>query len=390
MENIHLAFSHFDNQQRRQKTLAGQREALMKGRWIGREPTGYHTRIINGKKEWLINKDGKLLRKAFYKIAADRLSCEEVRQWLAANGLALYKQKLHWILNNPFYCGVMVHAALGDQVVEGEHPPIISKDLFRQVQEVLKGNSHGYKIKVKNNNAPLKRFVHCEQCGEKMTGYLVKAKDLWYYKCRTKGCCDNKSAKKLHELFRQELKRFALSENAVAPVEYELNAVFYEINASRFDEAEGLQAQLKEIERKIDRLEERFLFEEISEAQYRKFVGKLNAEREEIERHLGIATRKISNLESFVEKAIKICRNLGVLWENGDFDDRQMLQDLVFPEGIYYSKKNDRVRTSRVNSIFVLTAQISRNIAPQKAKPGSKSASRSNWVGPAGLEPATT
>ena len=49
---------------------------------------------------------------------------------------------------------------------------------------------------------PMKVFLRCEQCNGSMTGYIVKSKNKWYYKCRTKkGCCNNKSADSLHKTF---------------------------------------------------------------------------------------------------------------------------------------------------------------------------------------------
>jgi site-specific DNA recombinase len=42
------------------------------------------------------------------------------------------------------------------------------------------------------------------------------------------------------------------------------------------------------------------------------------------------------------------------MWSLGDFAIRQRLQFLIFPEGIFYNKKNDECRTERINSIFEL------------------------------------
>jgi hypothetical protein len=53
-----------------------------------------------------------------------------------------------------------------------------------------------------------------------------------------------------------------------------------------------------------------------------------------------------------VEKGLSIAQYLSKMWASMDFEARQKLQFLVFPEGIEYSKENDAVRIQRVNSLF--------------------------------------
>ena len=38
---------------------------------------------------------------------------------------------------------------------------------------------------------------------------------------------------------------------------------------------------------------------------------------------------------------------------------KEHLQHLVFPEGIFYDRKSDEVRTTRINTLFALTKRIS-------------------------------
>ncbi len=40
------------------------------------------------------------------------------------------------------------------------------------------------------------------------------------------------------------------------------------------------------------------------------------------------------------------------MWESLSIDSKKALQNLLFPEGIYYNHENNQVRTSRVNSFF--------------------------------------
>jgi site-specific DNA recombinase len=44
--------------------------------------------------------------------------------------------------------------------------------------------------------------------------------------------------------------------------------------------------------------------------------------------------------------------NLSPFWLSSDYNNKQLLQYMLFPEGVLYSKKNDGVRTPRVNGLF--------------------------------------
>jgi len=141
----------------------------------------------------------------------DNLSIEEIRSRLKSLGLTLNHQRLSEILRNPFYCGLIAHKSLEGNLVEGKHEAIISKEVFLKVNGILSERKHGYKTDKEGDFVPLRRFLVCDHCGENMTGYLVRAKGLWYYKCRTKGCGNNKSAKVLHSAFTNLLQPYSLA-----------------------------------------------------------------------------------------------------------------------------------------------------------------------------------
>ena len=44
--------------------------------------------------------------------------------------------------------------------------------------------------------------------------------------------------------------------------------------------------------------------------------------------------------------------HISELWHQGDFDTKNRLQNLVFPDGIMCDKKNDSVRTLYTNALF--------------------------------------
>lgn len=48
---------------------------------------------------------------------------------------------MSWIFRNFFYCGLLSHKLLEDQVVEGNHEKLISKEVFLKVNEMQNRNA---------------------------------------------------------------------------------------------------------------------------------------------------------------------------------------------------------------------------------------------------------
>nr|MDQ3073385.1 recombinase family protein [Bacteroidota bacterium] len=211
-QNILFLFGQYDNDLRKQKCTAGMKEKLSRGYWLGRQPFGYDRINVNGECRTVVNQKGELLRKAFYWKAEEGTSSQEIIERLKAQGITLYKQQLSKMLRNPFYCGLIVNSMLDGKIVEGLHEPLVSQELFLRANGMLSKNNQKYKHKKENEALPLKRFVKCEECGTSFAGYLVKKKGLYYYKCNRKGCKCNKSAKELHGMFKDLLKRYSFDE----------------------------------------------------------------------------------------------------------------------------------------------------------------------------------
>jgi DNA invertase Pin-like site-specific DNA recombinase len=211
-QNLQFLFSHYDNRLRRKRVIDGMKGKFEKGDWVVMPPQGYDIVKINSVRKIVINEDGKKIRKAFL-WKAEGMRNDEIIQRLRAMGLPMYKQQLTKIFKRPFYCGMLAHGLLEGKVVQGNHEPLISKEIFFKVNEIHQQSPNfGVPHIKEQGELPLKVFVKCGDCGEPFTGYLMKARGLYYYKCRKTGCKCNKSAKQLHALFANELKRVIAKE----------------------------------------------------------------------------------------------------------------------------------------------------------------------------------
>ena len=122
-------------------------------------------------------------------------------------------------------------------------------------------------------------------------------------------------------------------------------------------------------------------------ADYDEFSEKLRAEKQSILMELDQVRQKSSNPTKDIGECIQMCRNLAVFWEKGDYRDKQRVQKIAFPDGMYYSKKTDTVRTPRVNELIRVSSELSK-ILGQKETGGSISFDASSRCVPrVGLEP---
>lgn len=294
-------------------------------------------------------------------------------------------------MKNPFYCGILSHNILEGKVVEGNHEKLITKKLFLQANETKKGNTGGYKISIPNDEIPLKRFLKCETCGCFMRGYKAYKNQKHYYKCGTKGCSNNMRADAVHVEFKKKLKEYQISVNDGMDliIKKYMEHTYRQLHKDTDTEKELLEKQIKDINKKMERLEERFIGEEIEKEMFTKYNELFKIEKREIQKKMELLPKKSSNLENCIEKAIKLSTKLNTVWDSADYLEKQKLQYLVFPNGMSFDKKNMECRTERVNSIFSAIADIAKVTNSSKKDNSDLGSELSMWVEPAGIEPAS-
>ena len=323
---------------------------------------------IDNRRRIVINAKGRLIKRAFEWKAYENLSNEAIRSRLAELGLKVNHQRISETFRNPFYCGLMAHNMLEGQVVQGNQEKLVSREVFLKVNGLLDQNSHGYSLNEENADIPLKRFLTCGHCGKPLRGYLVRKKNINYYKCSTKACCNNKNAEDLNSRFVKILEAFRidLAQDFLIVLKKQIVATFNQMTNSKEETFKELQSQHKEINIKINRLEERYIEEEVGSDLYKKYSKKYSQEKSEIERNLMSLSSKKSNLEKCVDLALEYAVDLPLKWVSADYHTKQQMQILLFPQGISYSKKTDESRTTMINSVFLYIAYFQQLIGKKK------------------------
>ena len=365
--DMQLLFGRWDNEQRKQVAMAGMKAKFEKGIWVVKPPQGYDIVRSNGERKIVLNADGKKIKKA-WDLKIQGYKNEEIILKLQALGVKMYKQQLHKIFINPFYCGLVSHGMLNGKVVEGLHEKMITKEVFMKVNEIVSSSTkYGVPHKMEDINIPLKVFVKCSDCDQPFTGYIVKKKNLYYYKCRTNGCKCNKSAKFMHELFANDIEKYQIKEDLEEAIKIELESTYYEENKGNAENQKILKSRLVELNKNIEMLEEKhFIKEEMSRETYDRLLAKYRVEFNKIQKEMDDSAVSISNLKEMLNETSILCRNLRKLWQDGTVSLKERLQKLIFPSGLVYDKKNEVFRTPDINFIIAEIARHTGDLAKMK------------------------
>jgi site-specific DNA recombinase len=388
-QTFQLMFSQYDNTLRRNKIIAGMREKMMKGYFATKVPVGYDQITIKGQQTITINEKGKFIKLAFQYKAKQNMSLVDISERLKKQGFNITDKRLSDILKNPFYCGIITHSLLNGEVYEGKHPALISEELFMQANEVMKQNKKTLSRKNESNDLPLRKFIKCDECGTSWVGYLVKKKNIWYYKCNKKGCKCNRNAKQLHEEFSQLLLQFSFNPELAGLLTKRLVNKYSVLLDEKKKEQSGVNYQKSALKNKILTIDERFALREIEKDVYDRLKEKYTTELNEIDDNRIDCDLEKSNLEKMIDYAIKSSQNLHQSWNAGDLHIRQRVQQMVFPKGISYNHKKGYYRTDEMNSAFAQFREIANETKKKNENLLPLLIDNSPLVVPAGIEPAS-
>lgn len=219
----------------------GQKEKLAQGWLPTKPPIGYKTVGDKGHKTHVIDPEkAPYIKKMFELYSTGNYSTPALADVMFKEGLRnrvgkkVGKSVLYNLLSNPFYCGSI---KWNEQVMPARHEPLISRDLFDQVQRMM---NRKFKIPLYRKHLPVfKAKMTCEGCGGTVT--WENQKGHWYGHCNHYKKCDQKKwwrqenvEKALFPLFDKvapkservlKILEKALKESHSGEIEYHTNSV---------------------------------------------------------------------------------------------------------------------------------------------------------------------
>jgi site-specific DNA recombinase len=247
------AMSQWERENLSERVRMGMERGFLEGNRYGNIPFGY--REENGKLVIDPN-EAAIVRWIFEQYEhhgmhyiAHKLNDQGIK---TRQGFKWGDQQVRYVLTNPVYIG---HLRLRGQaqkelVLESQHEPIISEELFYDTQKRIKERREAQSAKAITSDYPFSGVLVCGRCGSPMVGAKQKMRSksgglLYYYRCNgrlARGTCD------LPDMSERKVEK-ALFEK--------LHYIIQEVPPLKPPEPESLSNRIKEIEAEIERLKKR-------------------------------------------------------------------------------------------------------------------------------------
>jgi site-specific DNA recombinase len=335
-----MAKNYIDNLS--EETSKGMREKAEQGIWPSMAPVGYRNAARqDGKK--VIEPDPEmapLVANLFEKYAFGTSSIREIAAWAKEQNLrrsgakrALGRAAVHQTLRNPIYMGEFVW---NGRRYSGVHEPLITKQLFDRVQDVMDGRKPGTVAQPRHRQFPYSGLVYCGRChdeGERRLLIATEKKKTWvYYRCER--CKEAKRAdwvreERLEAAFAAQLDRLHLRPDVLEYLVGELRALHAEKNRFRDDEIAKLQRQYGVVQGRIDAAYEDRLDGRITPAFFDRKARGWRLELERIRRDMQAHQDADQEFQDDGSALLELASKAGALFRGASLARKRRLLEFV-------------------------------------------------------------
>ena len=391
--SFYLTIPEIENDRRSLNTTNGMRKNLKEGRYVSTAPFGFkNSRDVNNKPLLVHGGLANLIKKAFELYSTGTYQKETLRKELYNQGLKISKNQFCLILTNPIYCGKIRIKAFGDEpeeIVQGIHEPIISEELFKEVQNVLEGKK---KITTKysriNEEYPMRGYMVCPRCNKNLTGSSSKGNGgtYYYYHC-TKGCNERYKNTYLHNSFIKWLSQISFKPEIGALYLSVMEDVFKTNEGDRNSEIKKLEAEYKKQVDFMDLAAEKLVIGDLDKEAYNRM--KINNEKKcaEIKSRILEYKSTESGYMEYAKYSISLLSNISSYYNTASLENKQKMLGLIFPEKLFF--RNNTFQTTKPNEILTLLCSTDKGLEGDKKRLGSKKAAQSYMVTALGFKPKT-
>ncbi|MBB1285924.1 recombinase family protein [Flavisolibacter sp. BT320] len=390
---FYLAAPEVENDRRALNTVAGMRRAKKEGRWVGSAPTGYKN-ARNEKNQPVVVQSEKapLVRWIFEELSSGISSAEAVRQEAMKRGLSCAKANYYLLIRNPFYCGRIYLPAYKDepeQVVKGRHEPIISEELFEDVQAVMAGRRRAWPTKQNaREEFPLRGHLICPRCGSKLTGSSSKGNGgkYFYYHCTAK-CGERFKAEEANKLFAEKLREITFNGACLKVLEHFAASLYQSGGHTAEQEAQKLRAELQKNRERLTNAQQLLLDGTLEPSDYKEIKSRYEPLVNQLESRLRNLSQDADDLDEMLAYGRRFFKKLDELYREGTLPVKQQLIGSMFPEKLIFENKT--YRTIKENPLIPLLCRSGKGSKGAKNKKTGKNAGLSSEAPPVGLEPTT-
>lgn len=340
----------------------GMKEKAERGGYQARPPLGY--KIVTHKEPpVIVPEEAEIVKLIFEKYANENLGIFEIARLLnmhnfkTSHGKEFERRSIEYILQNPTYCGMIRwNRTINESneirpesewiVTDGEHPAIISKELFDKAQERYKREYRPRGARpVSTYKHWLSGVVKCPACGRTMTANTIRNNTRVYshFRCYgyTKGKCmanNSISSIKLEPAVLESIK--TVLDNG--------KITYRKIEAKTDDTVDLktiLEDQIKKIDVKLQRIKEAYMNGIDTIEEYKENKQAVQEEKQHLEKQLSEIKEEKSNSKDDDEDMLLRVKNVYDILSSDSVDattKNDVLRSVV--EKIIYEKDRDLLK----------------------------------------------
>ena len=344
MLNIAFGQSKYYVDSLAENTKRGLRQKVRRGEYPCLAPIGY-INDVRTKTIVVDKKKAPIIRRAFALYAKNGSRLEDIANFLAQsgvhskNGKRLHRDRISFILSNPFYYG---HFRYAGELHEGKHQPVITKKIFDKAQEVLRERGRPHH-RPKNEPKAFCGLLSCAECGMGITAEVQKGHV--YYRCTKKrGNCSQPYVReeKLDQQLSSMLQKFSLRPDWAEEMRGMLEKEKSESAQSSAAFVQDAKDKIRAIQTKLQRLLDGYLEQDIERETYREQKAVLLSEKKSLEEQMArIEQKRTGWLEPMLEW-IKEAENLPRIAQEDDLFAKKVVAKEIFGSNLVLAGGNAR------------------------------------------------
>lgn len=323
----------------------GMAEKAKQGLYPSGAPYGYFNDKENGKRVIKVDpKTSVFVKQMFELYATGGYSLLNLRKKMLADGMVyrngrnFYKSTVETILKNPFYMGVFEWK--GKRYEHSLHEPIISRELFQQVQTLLLDPRKG---KSRKGMFPYNNLISCGLCGCALTSEIKKNAYIYYHCTGAKGNCKQPYIRqeKIESYFEDLLENIHVPQDIQAMILQGLRESMHDKIEYHNNLIGTIEKQIHVLQNRIDQSYLDKLDNKISEEFWRHQTTKWTAEKETLTMKLVNSQRADTHYFENAKLILELSENASRLFKLTTPDQKRQLIKLMVSNCSYAAGKLD-------------------------------------------------
>jgi len=327
------AMSQWERENLSERVRMGMERGFLEGNRYGNIPFGYRDEngklVINPNEAAVVGWIFEQYKHHGMHAIAYKLNKQGIKTRQGANW---GDQQVRYILTNPVYIG---HLRLRGQaqkeiVLESQHEPIISEELFYETQKRIKERREAQSPKAITSEYPFSGILVCARCGSPMVGAKTKMKSksggiIYYYRCNgrnARGICDmpDMSERKVEKALFERLHYIIQEAPRLEPPEPE----------SPNDRIKEIEAEIERIKKRRRKWQEAFANDAITVEELKERTREDRDREEQLKAELASIPHTETPPKITRDELVEALKNLRYVWKRVSRRERKDMLHSIF------------------------------------------------------------